>query len=69
MLAKLITDISDLSARYPNYYQNKEKVEIAIKEHEEILGALLKRDEYGRTTYEAAFAQCHSIDYKAGSGI
>ncbi|WP_053363429.1 GntR family transcriptional regulator [Bacillus sp. FJAT-27251] len=44
MLIKMINDITGLSARYPNYYQNKEIMQVSIKEHEEILDALKIRD-------------------------
>ncbi|MBO1003190.1 GntR family transcriptional regulator [Pseudogracilibacillus auburnensis] len=45
MLIKMIEEITGLSARYPNYYQDKETMQVSIKEHEEILKALNKRDE------------------------
>lgn len=44
MLVKLISDITDLSARYPNYYQIEGRMEVSIREHEEILNALKIRD-------------------------
>ncbi|WP_067726554.1 GntR family transcriptional regulator [Oceanobacillus damuensis] len=44
MLIKMINEITDLSSRYPNYYQNKETMQLSIKEHEDILNALKKRD-------------------------
>ncbi|MBM4761416.1 GntR family transcriptional regulator [Bacillus sp. B15-48] len=44
MLIKMINEITGLSSRYPNYYQDKKTMQISIKEHEEILDALKKRD-------------------------
>lgn len=44
MLIKMINEITGLSSRYPNYYQEKVTMLQSIKEHEEILDALKKRD-------------------------
>lgn len=44
MLVKLIQDITDLSARYPNYYQVRNRMFESIKEHRLIIDALKDRN-------------------------
>lgn len=44
MLVKLIHDITDLSARYPNYFQVRERMFESIKEHSLIIDALKERN-------------------------
>lgn len=44
MLIKMINELTSLAARYPSYFRDKETVQVSIKEHEDILNALIKRD-------------------------